>query len=236
MNTQKLVNQIIYELKSLQDDTRKASAMGNFPGKLEIIGVSSPNIKKVVIKVRKTTNSWTLQQKTALAINLTQTHYHECHHLAYYFLEQEPKVINILTIEEAEKLAACLDNWVLTDTYSTFILGVLWRIGTVDDQYIHNLLKSDDLWLKRCAVVSTVPLNQASRGGKGDSKRTIEVCRKVVNDHRPMIIKALSWALRVLIRRDKKAVENFIQTNAAYLHKQVIREVSNKLETGLKNP
>ncbi len=236
MDTQKSIKEIIFQLKNLQDNQRKSLADRNFPGKLEILGVTSPNIKKVLKTVLEKTNTWSTDQKIELAIGLTQTHYHECHHLAYYYLEKEKEALKSLSVNDAEKLAACLDNWVLVDTYCTFILGVLWRIETIDDAYIHKLLNTDDLWKRRCAVVSTIALNQASRGGKGDTKRTIEVCKAVIDDHRPMIIKALSWALRVLIRRDKKAVEAFMRIYGPRIHNQVKREVKNKLKTGLKNP
>ena len=51
-----------------------------------------------------------------------------------------------------------------------------------------------------------------------------------------MVVKALSWALRELIRHDEDAVRKFIKENDQVLASQVKREVRNKLELGLKNP
>ena len=50
-----------------------------------------------------------------------------------------------------------------------------------------------------------------------------------------MVVKALSWALRELIRHDEDAVRKFIKENDQVLASQVKREVRNKLELGLKN-
>jgi 3-methyladenine DNA glycosylase AlkD len=50
-----------------------------------------------------------------------------------------------------------------------------------------------------------------------------------------MIIKALSWALRELAKIDKAPVIAFINEHIDHLHKTVIREVTNKLNTGYKN-
>jgi 3-methyladenine DNA glycosylase AlkD len=50
-----------------------------------------------------------------------------------------------------------------------------------------------------------------------------------------MIVKALSWALRELAKIDKEPVIEFISEYKDRLHKKVLREVNNKLETGLKN-
>lgn len=233
---QNVNDDLIHCLLKLKNEDRLRKAQRNYPSELEIIGVIVPDIKKLLKILRKTTKDWSIKNKKQLALALTGTNYHEAHHMAYFFLEKEPNALKSLSAEEAIKLGACLDNWVLVDSYCTLILGVLWRISTIDDNYIHRLAASDNVWQRRCAVVSTVALNQPARGGKGDTKRTIPVCEQVVTDHRPMVVKALSWALRVLIGHDIKAVEEFIRQYDDKLHNQVKREVHNKLITGLKTP
>jgi 3-methyladenine DNA glycosylase AlkD len=84
-------------------------------------------------------------------------------------------------------------------------------------------------------VVSTVPLNLKARGGTGDTKRTLMICEKVVDDREDMIVKALSWALRELSKSDKPAVEKFMAKYDSKLAGRVRREVYTKLETGRKN-
>ena len=78
-------------------------------------------------------------------------------------------------------------------------------------------------------------MNARSRGGTGDTKRTIMVCEKVVEDRDDMIVKALSWALRELSKSDKKAVAEFLEKYNEKLAGRVRREVHLKLETGRKN-
>ena len=95
-------------------------------------------------------------------------------------------------------------------------------------------MKSDDFWIRRIAIVATVSLNQKARGGKGDVKRTLEICKIAVADHEDMINKALSWALRELTKIDKEPVKEFIEKYKDELHPRVIREVNNKLKTGTK--
>jgi len=51
-----------------------------------------------------------------------------------------------------------------------------------------------------------------------------------------MVVKALSWALRSLIRWNRRAVQEFLAEHDDVLAARVKREVRNKLETGLKNP
>ncbi|MFO7862535.1 MAG: DNA alkylation repair protein, partial [Salinivirgaceae bacterium] len=184
---------VITKLKAQQDEQRRTMAMRNFPTKLEIIGVTSPDIKKIVKETIAETQQYSIAAKKELVWDLLQTNYHECHHLAYHFLEQEKKTLAALTAQECKNYAVCIDNWVLSDTYSTFVLGVLWRDGRITDEDIYQLVNAEDVWEKRCALVSTVALNQKARGGKGDVPRTIALCQKAVADKRPMIVKALSW-------------------------------------------
>ncbi len=66
--------------------------------------------------------------------------------------------------------------------------------------------------------------------------RTLEVCRMLANDHDDMVAKALSWALRELVRHDAGAVQAFLLEHEHVLAARVRREVRNKLTTGLKNP
>jgi 3-methyladenine DNA glycosylase AlkD len=85
-------------------------------------------------------------------------------------------------------------------------------------------------------LVSTVALNNKARGGDGDPARTLAVCELLVDDREDMVVKALSWALRELAKRDANSVEGFLETFGAKLPARVLREVRNKLSTGLKTP
>jgi 3-methyladenine DNA glycosylase AlkD len=51
-----------------------------------------------------------------------------------------------------------------------------------------------------------------------------------------MVVKALSWALRELAKRDPGAVRKYVAARKDVLPALVLREVQNKLTTGLKNP
>jgi 3-methyladenine DNA glycosylase AlkD len=106
----------------------------------------------------------------------------------------------------------------------------------VPDSLIKRWARSRDRWWRRAAVVSTVPLNNTTRGGAGDTRRTLLICNLVVCDRDEMVVKALSWALRELAKKDAKAVRAFLHTHKDLLAMRVQREVNNKLSTGLKNP
>ncbi len=120
------------------------------------------------------------------------------------------------------------------DCFCYYVSGPAWRSGRIQDARIHKWAQSKDKWWRRAALVSTVPLNVRSQGGKGDVKRTLGVCELLVADQSDTVVKAMSWALRALAVREPSAVERFIEKHDAVLSALIKREVRNKLRTGVK--
>jgi 3-methyladenine DNA glycosylase AlkD len=129
-----------------------------------------------------------------------------------------------------------VDSWEDVDTFACYLSGVAWREGQISDDVVRRWSKSADRWWRRAALVSTVPLNLKARGGAGDSRRTLAACDWLIADRDPMVVKALSWALRSLIPRDAAAVRQYVERAGDRLPALARREVRTKLETGLKNP
>jgi len=138
--------------------------------------------------------------------------------------------------DEVEALGEGINSWWSVDGFARIIAGPAWLRGQVSDELIHKWARSEDLWWRRAALVSTVALNVRSHGGYGDTPRTLAVCRMLVDDHEDMVVKAMSWALRELVVHDPDAVWAFLREYDDCLGARAKREVRNKLTTGLKNP
>jgi 3-methyladenine DNA glycosylase AlkD len=135
-----------------------------------------------------------------------------------------------------ERLGQGIDSWGTVDTFSVYLAGPAWRERQVPDSLIKGWARSDSRWWRRAALASTVALNSKARGGSGDASRTVDLCRMLVDDRDDMVVKALSWALRELAKRDPDAAQRFLDEHEDALASRVKREVRNKLITGLKNP
>lgn len=129
-----------------------------------------------------------------------------------------------------------LDGWGPVDVFACYLAGPAWREGQVSDALVRRWARSRDRWWRRAALVSTVPLNNRARGGRGDTTRTLAICELLLADRDDMIVKAMSWALRELAKRDPGAARRFLAAHRETLAARVVREVGNKLATGLKNP
>jgi 3-methyladenine DNA glycosylase AlkD len=159
-----------------------------------------------------------------------------CRFMGCALVFHHPDALENLGPKMIERLGRGIDSWGDVDVFAGYISGPAWRAKRLADNHIHRWARSKDRWWRRAALVSTVPLNRKSLGGTGDTRRTLAVCRLLVNDQDDMVVKALSWALRELVRHDAKSVRRFLSTHKNALAARVVREVNNKLSTGLKNP
>ena len=150
-------------------------------------------------------------------------------------LAAHPTAMRTLDASDLRQLGEGMDSWDDVDVFACFLSGPVWRVGQLTDAEIRRWARSPDRWWRRAAVVSTVPLNNRARGGSGDPKRTLAICQLLLADRDPMVVKALSWALRELAKRDPTAVRQFITTHGTKVPALVRREVRSKLETGLKS-
>jgi len=171
-----------------------------------------------------------------LALRLLKLNIFELRFVAYELVQNHRGALSGLNAKTLEELGKGIDSWVAVDCFSSYLAGPAWREGQIADEVIHRWAKSKDRWWRRAALVATVPLNIKARGGSGDARRTLEVCRSLINDRDDMVEKAMSWALRELAKRDPPSVRQFIKEHEEKLAPRVRREVGNKLATGLKNP
>jgi hypothetical protein len=155
---------------------------------------------------------------------------------AYELILHHPAASALVNGAMATGLGRGLDSWVAVDTFACFIAGPAWRAGQITDSLIERWARAKDRWWRRAALVCTVPLNNKTQGGNGDAERTLKICRILALDRDDMVVKALSWALRELAKRDSSAVGTFLLKESGSLSARVLREVRNKLRTGRKNP
>lgn len=154
---------------------------------------------------------------------------------AVLVIQKHPTVRKKINWNYLEPLGNRMDSWGLVDAFS-YLAGPAWRERQISDAQVLRWTKSKNRWWRRAALVCTVFLNRKARGGTGDTPRTLMVCKALVHDRDDMVVKGMSWALRDLSKRDRRAVEKFLEEYETELAALVKLEVRNKLTTGVKNP
>jgi hypothetical protein len=141
-----------------------------------------------------------------------------------------------LDIASVEAMGQGMASWPESDGFGMILAGPAWLHGRIGDADVERWARSDDLWWRRAALVATTALNNKSRGGRGDTPRTLAIVEMLIDDREDMIVKAVSWALRMLAPWDSAAVRAFMARHGDRLAPRIRREVRSKLETGLKSP
>jgi 3-methyladenine DNA glycosylase AlkD len=235
MNIDALADEVIARLRAMKDRDRHAATQNYFPSAQEILGVYADDLRGVVRDIRTRIKHEPAKDVHKLALAIIARNTLEGRQAAYEILAAHKPAVQALTAKLIQTLGRGIDNWQSVDVFACEISGVAWREGRLTDADIQRWARSKDPWWRRAAIVSTVPLNTKSRGGQGDTRRTIMVCELVLGDEHVMVHKALSWALRQLIAFDAKAVRAFMQQHDANLPALVKREVTRKLTSGRKN-
>lgn len=214
---------------------RRAFLTGGYaPTQLPWLGVPVPAIRSVVKDLSDALREQSATAVLRLALALAKRGSIEGRQVGYEVLARRADAMALVDRAMLERLGRGNDNWASVDSFATSVVGPAWRMGQVSDRDVLAWARSGDPWWRRTAIVSTVALNTRSKGGHGDTRRTLLVCRAVLPDVTPMIAKALSWALRSLVPHDPAAVRMFLEQHGEALPSIVHREVTAKLKTGKK--
>ena len=227
---------VVSRLEAAANPERAEKGASYTPTSARIIGVAVPDVRRAARDAVREMKGAPPNAVLALARALIGTDTLEGRQAAYEVLGRHKGVRATLDAAAVESLGRGMDNWASVDAYCWLVAGPAWLEGRVDDGVIERWARSEDRWWRRAALVSTTALNKRSLGGRGDTARTLGVCRMLAADHDDMVVKGLSWALRELVPWDKPAVVGFLEEHHGVLAARVKREVRNKLETGLKNP
>lgn len=223
-------------LRKIARPHRAGSVDGHSASSMEVLGATVPDIRKLVRETAKALKGEDAAVVVQLAHELVADGTLEARQVAYELLGRRKDARALLKVRDIEALGRGNDNWKSVDTFGCEVTGYCWREGRLTDAAVKRWAQSDDRWWRRTALVTTIPLNMKSRGGAGDAERTLAVCELCVTDTDDMVVKAMSWALRELGERDPAAVRAFVTDHESMLARRVLREVHNKLDSGLKNP
>lgn len=156
--------------------------------------------------------------------------------LAGKLLKLLPKLRKQLDPVLLNRWLESVEGWAEVDSIcqSKFSAGEMlakWRIW---NNLIKNLSINENVHKKRASLVLlTKPVRDSADARL--TKLAFANIDRLKNEKDILITKAISWLLRDLIKNHRKEVEEYLEKNKESLPKIAVREVSNKLETGLKS-
>ena len=97
-----------------------------------------------------------------------------------------------------------INNWNLVDVTCPHVTGK--HLIDKDRTILYKWAKSEDLWTKRIAMVSTFSFIR-----KNDLEDTFKIAEILLHDEHDLIHKAVGWMLREAGKRDIKKEETFLK-------------------------
>lgn len=178
------------------------------------LGVSVPNTRKVVrgaVKrfsldnVQKLLSSKIHEERLASLLILVEK---------YKQVEEHDKAV-IYNFYLAN--ARGVNNWDLVDLSAPNIVGN-YLLHRRNRKILYKLAKSENLWERRIAIVSTFTFIRAE-----EFIDTLKISKILLKDKHDLIHKAVGWMLREVGKRDVETLKKFLKTNYSSLPRTTLR-------------
>lgn len=235
MNTQQQIQAFITQFQTEADAQYKVNLQAAAPTGQAVYGVRVPQLRQMAKTWHKAHADIEHSQLLALVEGLWSGTSREEKHLALELLRCYKRQVLLLHWDHFDRWRADLDGWELTDALGVYVFG-RWLLADPIDRlpYLQLLIHEDHLWSRRLAIVATVWLNRG-QDGLSFPNLTLDLLDRVKTERTPIITKAVSWALRELIKKHPDRVADYIEKNDGVLAANVKREVRNKLRSGRKS-
>lgn len=122
-----------------------------------------------------------------------------------------------------------INNWDLVDVSAPKIVGEFLKDKEKGKRkgrdILYNLVKSDNLWDQRIAIVSTYTFIK-----DGDFKEILEFSKLLINHEHDLIHKALGWMLREVGKKDETVLKTFLDNYANKMPRTMLRYSIERLD------
>lgn len=204
------------------------------PTALQVYGVRVPQLREIAREWYRAHKQIAHEDLVALVEILWDGGSREERALGMLLLEHYKQWVPDLPQSLFERWRRDLDSWEVTDGLGWTL--ALWLAGDPDARldYLWDLIADEDVWSRRLALV---PLARINRGKLGFTvpDLTLQLIDRVKEEQHPMITKAVSWVLRETTKTHRDEIAAYLEENRDVLASHVVREVDNKLRTGLKS-
>jgi len=168
----------------------------------EFYGIKVPELRVLAKRLHE---EYELRDFYKVFNRLWRSSYHEEVSLAIYTLQLYRKEFDLGTWRFLKPKLKDLRSWDQVDSVSTSIIGeILLRYPQLSKEIL-KLAKSKNMWMRRIAIVSTLPLIK-----KGEIELTMKLVNMYVNDTGPYIQKATGWMLREVGNKKPEIAKRFI--------------------------
>lgn len=177
------------------------------------LGIRIPDLRALVKKA----DAVSLRE----SLTLLRSEWHEERLMALLLMEHrfEHSVEEPVRKEVVEAYLANIrwvNNWDLVDASAPSILGV-WLL-TRKRSVLGDLVRSENLWERRIAIVSTLTLIRS-----GEYRDTLRLTKGLLGDQEDLMHKACGWMLREVGKKDQAVLTTFLSQHAPAMPRTMLR-------------
>jgi 3-methyladenine DNA glycosylase AlkD len=121
------------------------------------------------------------------------------------------------------KNAKNINNWDLVDLSAQNIVGKY--LLDKNKAILYKLVKSNNLWEKRIAILSTF---EFIKNNKFDD--SLKIAELLINDKHDLIHKAVGWMLREIGKRNQEIEESFLKKHCKKMPRTMLRYAIEKFD------
>jgi 3-methyladenine DNA glycosylase AlkD len=178
----------------------------------KFLGLRVPDLRRFARDYRELDHAHTLE--------MLASEWHEERLLALLMMVEQYRRGDVPTREEIHLSYLAhtryINNWDLVDASASQIVGQHLNAGKVAP--LERLARSDDLWERRIAIVSTFHFIKG-----GEFRPTLRIAQMLLNDPHDLIHKAVGWMLREVGKRDRKVLDAFLLKNYQKMPRTMLR-------------
>lgn len=175
-------------------------------------GIKVPNIRNLCKKYKDISLNETKK--------LLHSAYHEDRLLALFILVEKyrkgEETVRNQIFRLYLKNTKYINNWDLIDLSAEHIIGPHLEKG--DKSLLTKLAKSNSLWERRIAVLSTFHFIKDKK-----FNQTLKIAAILLKDKEDLIHKAVGWMLREIGKRDLSVEEEFLKKNYKKMPRTMLR-------------
>ncbi len=122
-----------------------------------------------------------------------------------------------------------INNWDLVDLSAPKISGAYMLDNPKEKKILYKLAKSNHLWEKRIAVLSTFAFIK-----NNDFDDAIKIAEMLLKDKHDLIYKAVGWMLREIGKKDQETEEKFLKKHCKEMPRTMLRYAIEKFQKNKK--
>jgi len=212
MNVERLYSQIVVELEKKADTEgveREMYYHKTVGEGFKAYGISAPEFYEIAKKYRSTFKRLNFEERVALAERFFRSGYGGQMSFGIALLKLNVKEMRLSDFGVLEMVGDCLNNWGSTDGFCTDVLQPLLLMCPEEVlKILRRWNESQSLWKRRASVVAFT--RKIGESGKF-TKEALELCDRLIWDKEDYVRKGVGWALKDVMRGNKKRVLEYVK-------------------------